>query len=101
MGDTTAAIDVDTTSQWYLEDLIPGGCVDTSNAFWVIVDSSFTVVINQPWLGQPLPTTTLCLTDSTLLTATDTVLYDLILVADRLSFGKCKLANLVNDTPLG
>ena len=101
-GDTTAAIDVDTTSQWYLEvTSIPGGCVDTSNAFWVIVDTvPSTVVINQPWPGQPLPTTTLCLTDSTLLTATDTVLYDSWEYQWQIAYpsGSANWLNLANDT---
>ncbi len=101
-GDTTAAIDVDTTSQWYLEvTSVPGGCVDTSNAFWVIVDTvPSTVVINQPWAGQPLPTTTLCLTDSTLLTATDTVLYDSWEYQWQIAYpsGSANWLNLANDT---
>ena len=101
-GDTTAAVDVDTTSQWYLEvTSIPGGCVDTSNAFWVIVDTvPSTVVINQPWPGQPLPTTTLCLTDSTLLTATDTVLYDSWEYQWQIAYpsGSANWLNLANDT---
>ena len=45
----TAAVDVDTTSQWYLEDFGSGGCVDTSAAFWVFVDTIHTSVINQAW----------------------------------------------------
>ena len=78
IGDTLVTLDVDTTGKWWLQITSdPGGCVDTSRAYWIFVDSiPQTTVVNRPWPGQTLPTTTLCLTDSTLLSAVDTVLYD-------------------------
>ena len=75
-GDTTATLAVDTAGEWFIEvTSLPGGCVDTSKAFMVFVDTvPSTVVFNQPWPGQVIPKTTLCLADSTLLTANDTLL---------------------------
>ena len=68
-GDTTSMVDVNNESQWFLEvESEPGGCLDTSKAFWVFVDTvPKSGVINQPWPGQALSSTTLCLTDSVLL----------------------------------
>ena len=102
VNDTLALINVDTTSQWYLEVIsMPGGCTDTSSAFTVIVDTvPSTVVLNQPWPGQSLPTTTLCITDSTLLTAMDTVLNDSWEYQWQIAYpsGSSNWLSIANDT---
>jgi len=101
-GFTTDTIPVDTTSQWFLEvTSIPGGCVDTSSAFYVFVDTiPNTTISNQPWPNQALPTTTLCLTDSTLLTAADTVLNDSWEYQWQIAYpsGSGNWLSLTNDT---
>ena len=101
-GDTTSMVDVNSESQWFLEvTSVPGGCVDTSNAFWVFVDTvPKSDVVNLAWPGQALPSTTLCLTDSTLLTATDTVLNDTWEYQWQIAYpsGSANWLNLLNDT---
>ena len=102
IGDTLVTLDVDTTGKWWLEVTSdPGGCVDTSIAYWVFTDTvPQTMVVNQPWPGQALPTTTLCLTDSTLLSAVDTVLYDSWEYQWQIAYpsGSGSWLNLPNDT---
>ena len=102
IGDTLVTLDVDTTGVWWLQVTSdPGGCVDTSLIFNVFVDTiPSTTVINQPWPGQALPTNTLCLTDSTLLTAMDTVLYDSWEYQWQIAYpsGSGSWLNLPNDT---
>lgn len=102
IGDTLITLDVDTTGVWWLQVTSdPGGCVDTSLIFNVFVDTiPSTTVINQPWPGQALPTNTLCLTDSTLLTAMDTVLYDSWEYQWQIAYpsGSGSWLNLPNDT---
>ena len=77
------------------------GCVDTSSAFYVFVDTiPNTTISNQPWPNQALPTTTLCLTDSTLLTAADTVLNDSWEYQWQIAYpsGSGNWLSLTNDT---
>ena len=75
-GDTTNSIQVDSAGVWYITTTsTPGGCIDTSRAFYVISDTMPTTSVQTMlWPGQTLPTTTLCMADSVLLSATDTVL---------------------------
>ena len=102
VNDTLALINVDTTNQWYLQVIsMPGGCTDTSSAFSVIVDTvPSTVILNQPWPGQSLPTKTLCITDSTLLTAMDTVLNDSWEYQWQIAYpsGSSNWLSIANDT---
>jgi gliding motility-associated-like protein len=101
-NDTLPTINVDTTGQWFLQVTSdPGGCIDTSVAFWVFVDtipaSPVDVVL---WPGQSLPKTTLCLTDSVMLSAQDTVLNDSWVYQWQVSYpsGSGNWQNLLNDT---
>ena len=102
IGDTLPTIDVDTTGTWYLMVTSdPGGCSDTSDVFTVIVDTvPYTNVVVQPWAWQVLPKTTLCLTDSTRLTATDTVLNSTWEYQWQVAYpsGSGSWLNLTNDT---
>ena len=101
-NDTLNTIDVDTTGTWYLEvTSIPGGCVDTSEVFTVIVDTvPATVVDVAMWSYQSLPTTTLCLTDSVMLVAQDTVLNSSWEYQWQVAYpsGSGNWLNLANDT---
>ncbi|MDA9148194.1 gliding motility-associated C-terminal domain-containing protein [Schleiferiaceae bacterium] len=101
-NDTLYTIDVDTTGTWYLEvTSIPGGCVDTSEVFTVIVDTvPATVVDVAMWSYQSLPTTTLCLTDSVMLVAQDTVLNSSWEYQWQVAYpsGSGNWLNLANDT---
>ena len=101
-NDTLNTIDVDTTGTWYLEvTSIPGGCVDTSEVFTVIVDTvPATVVDVAMWSYQSLPTTTLCLTDSVMLVAQDTVLNSSWEYQWQVAYpsGSGNWLNLSNDT---
>jgi gliding motility-associated-like protein len=74
--DTLSTLNVDTSGLWFLEvTSIPGGCKDTSMAFTVFLDTvPNTTVDVKPWSWQALPKTTLCLADSVMLTAQDTLL---------------------------
>jgi gliding motility-associated-like protein len=93
---------VDTTGTWYLTVTSdPGGCTDTSDVFTVIVDTvPATNVVVQPWAWQVLPKTTLCLTDSARLTATDTVLNSTWEYQWQVAYpsGSGSWLNLANDT---
>ena len=101
-NDTLNTIDVDTTGTWYLEvTSIPGGCVDTSEVFTVIVDTVPTTVVDVAmWSYQSLPTTTLCLTDSVMLVAQDTVLNSSWEYQWQVAYpsGSGNWLNLANDT---
>ncbi len=57
-------------------------------------------MVNLAWPGQALPSTTLCLTDSTLLTASDTVLNDTWEYQWQIAYpsGSANWLNLLNDT---
>ena len=94
-------VDVNSESQWFLEvTSVPGGCVDTSNAFWVFVDTvPKSDVVNQLGLVRHY-LVPLCLTDSTLLTATDTVLNDTWEYQWQIAYpsGSANWLNLLNDT---
>ena len=74
-NDTLQTLDIDSAGTFYVAVLeTNGGCADTSAVFSIFVDSvPNTTIINVPWPGQPLPSLTLCLEDSTMLTAVDTV----------------------------
>jgi gliding motility-associated-like protein len=101
-NDTLATIDVDTTGTWYLEiTSIEGGCKDTSDVFYVLVDTiPQTSVITRPWSWQVLPKNTLCLTDSALLSASDTVLNATWEYQWQVAYpsGSSSWLNLTNDT---
>ena len=102
IGDTLPTIDVDTTGTWYLVVTSePGGCLDTSNVFHVFVDSipSTTVDVGI-WSYQNFPSTTLCLTDSVMLMAQDTVLYSTWEYQWQVAYpsGSGNWLNLPNDT---
>ena len=101
-NDTLNTIDVDTTGTWYLEvTSIPGGCVDTSKVFTVIVDTvPATTVDVAMWSYQSLPSTTLCLTDSVMLVAQDTVLNSSWEYQWQIAYpsGSNSWLNLANDT---
>ena len=102
VNDTLNQLNVTEEGKYYLEVTSdPGGCVDTSMFFSVFVDTiPDVVVLNQPWPSQTLPKTTLCLTDSTLLTATDTVLNDSWEYQWQVAYpsGSGSWLNLPNDT---
>ena len=76
-GDTLETLLIDSTGTFYVSVTeTAGNCVDTSAVFSVFVDTiPKTTVINTPWPWQNLPTLNLCLEDSTLLTAVDTIAY--------------------------
>ncbi len=101
-NDTLNTINVDTTGTWYLEvTTYPGGCVDTSEVFTVIVDTvPSTTVDVAMWSYQSLPTTTLCLTDSVMLVAQDTVLNSTWEYQWQVAYpsGSGNWLNLANDT---
>jgi len=102
IGDTLPSIDVDTTGTWYLVVTSePGGCLDTSDVFHVFVDSipSTTVDVGI-WSYQNFPSTTLCLTDSVMLMAQDTVLYSTWEYQWQVAYpsGSGNWLNLPNDT---
>jgi len=101
-GDTLPTIDVDTTGTWYLTVTSdPGGCTDTSDVFHVFVDTipSTTVDVGM-WSYQNFPSTTLCLTDSVMLMAQDTVLYSTWEYQWQVAYpsGSGNWQNLPNDT---
>ena len=102
LNDTLSSITVDTSGSWFLEiTSIPGGCKDTSKVYTVIVDTvpaTSTLVQNWPW--QSLPSNTLCLTDSALLTAQDTVLGSTWEYQWQVAYpsGSNSWLNLANDT---
>ena len=102
LDDTLSSITVDSTGTWYLEvTSLPGGCKDTSKVYSVIVDTvptTATLVQNWPW--QSLPSSTLCLTDSALLTAQDTVLGSTWEYQWQIAYpsGSNSWLNLANDT---
>jgi len=102
IGDTLPTIDVDTTGTWYLVVTSdPGGCSDTSDVFTVIVDTvpSTSVSVGM-WSYQNFPTTTLCLTDSVMLMAQDTVLNSTWEYQWQVAYpsGSGNWLNLANDT---
>ena len=102
IGDTLPTIDVDTTGTWYLVVTSdPGGCSDTSDVFHVFVDTipSTTVDVGM-WSYQTFPSTTLCLTDSVMLMAQDTVLNSTWEYQWQVSYpsGSGNWQNLPNDT---
>ncbi len=102
VGDTLPTIDVDTTGTWYLMVTSdPGGCADTSDVFHVFVDTipSTTVDVGM-WSYQNFPSTTLCLTDSVMLMAQDTVLYSTWEYQWQVAYpsGSGNWQNLPNDT---
>ena len=102
IGDTLPTIDVDTTGTWYLVVTSdPGGCSDTSDVFHVFVDTipSTTVDVGM-WSYQSFPSTTLCLTDSVMLMAQDTVLYSTWEYQWQVAYpsGSGNWQNLPNDT---
>ena len=102
VGDTLPTIDVDTTGTWYLMVTSdPGGCADTSDVFHVFVDTipSTTVDVGM-WSYQNFPSTTLCLTDSVMLMAQDTVLYSTWVYQWQVAYpsGSGNWQNLPNDT---
>jgi gliding motility-associated-like protein len=101
-GDTLSTIDVDTTGTWYLTVTSdPGGCTDTSDVFHVFVDTipSTTVDVGM-WFYQNFPSTTLCLTDSVMLLAQDTVLNSTWEYQWQVAYpsGSGNWQNLPNDT---
>jgi len=101
-GDTLPTIDVDTTGTWYLTVTSdPGGCTDTSDVFHVFVDTipSTSVSVGM-WSYQNFPSTTLCLTDSVMLMAQDTVLYSTWEYQWQVAYpsGSGNWQNLPNDT---
>ena len=101
-GDTLPTIDVDTTGTWYLTVTSdPGGCTDTSDVFHVFVDTvpSTTVDVGM-WFYQNFPSTTLCLTDSVMLLAQDTVLNSTWEYQWQVAYpsGSGNWQNLPNDT---
>jgi gliding motility-associated-like protein len=102
IGDTLPTIDVDTTGTWYLVVTSdPGGCSDTSDVFHVFVDTipSTTVDVGM-WSYQSFPSTTLCLTDSVMLMAQDTVLNSTWEYQWQVAYpsGSGNWQNLPNDT---
>jgi gliding motility-associated-like protein len=100
--DTLSTIDVDTTGTWYLEvTSIEGGCKDTSDVFHVFVDTIPSTTVNVGiWPYQTFPTTTLCLTDSVMLIAQDTVLNSTWEYQWQIAYpsGSGNWLNLINDT---
>lgn len=100
-GATNQTLDVSTTGMVYLEVTSqPGGCLDTTEGIFVQVDSiPNTKVEIKAWNWQTFPTNTLCLTDSVLLTSTDTVIgtWDYQWQVAYPS-GSGNWLNLVNDT---
>jgi gliding motility-associated-like protein len=101
-GDTLSTIDVGTTGTWFLSvTSIPGGCSDTSEVFHVFVDTipSTTVDVGM-WSYQSVPSTTLCLTDSVMLLAKDTVLNSTWEYQWQVAYptGSGNWQNLPNDT---
>ena len=101
-NDTLPDLAVDTAGLYYLEVVSsPGGCADTSLAFSVFTDTiPSTIVDVVKWPGQTLPKTTLCLTDSLMLSAADTVLYDSWEYQWQIAYpsGSASWQNLANDT---
>jgi len=101
-GDTLPTIDVNTTGTWYLTVTSdPGGCVDTSDVFHVFVDTIPSTIVNVGmWSYQSFPSTTLCLTDSVMLSAQDTVLNSSWKYQWQVAYpsGSANWQNLPNDT---
>jgi len=101
-GDTLPTIDVNTTGTWYLAVTSdPGGCVDTSDVFHVFVDTIPSTIVNVGmWSYQSFPSTTLCLTDSVMLSAQDTVLNSSWKYQWQVAYpsGSANWQNLPNDT---
>lgn len=100
--DTLFNLAVDTSNIWYLQVTSdPGGCADTSRPFHVFVDTiPETQVDVRLWPGQAFPKTVLCLTDSVLLSAQDTILNDEWEYQWQVAYptGSGTWQNLVNDT---
>jgi gliding motility-associated-like protein len=101
-GDTLPTIDVNTTGTWYLTVTSdPGGCADTSDVFHVFVDTVPSTIVNVGmWSYQNVPSTTLCLTDSVMLSAQDTVLNSSWKYQWQVAYpsGSANWLNLPNDT---
>ena len=76
-GDTLSSLFIDSSGAFYLAVMeMTGGCADTSDFFQTIMDTlPQTNLVNVPWSWQPLPTLNLCIEDSTMLTAEDTVFW--------------------------
>ena len=69
-NDTLQTIDIDSSGTYYVSVVsIPGGCSDTSAVFTIIVDTVPNTTI------VALSSTVLCLEDSVVLTAVDSVMY--------------------------
>lgn len=70
-GATNLSYQTNTTGVYYLETVwVPGGCPDTSSAFWVFVDTIPDTEIQViPWPGQPTASLVICESDSTQLSA--------------------------------
>jgi len=67
LGATQKAVSLTKTGVYYLQSTwLPGGCPDTSAAFWLFVDSvPDTEIQVVAWPGQPQASLTICADDST------------------------------------
>lgn len=75
LGETSQVLMTSKSGVYYLETLwAPGGCPDTSSAFWLFVDSVPDTEIQViPWPGQPTASLVICESDSTQLSAITSV----------------------------
>ncbi len=76
-GDTLSTLLVTKERKYYLAMFEAiGGCRDTSTFYSVFVDTiPATNIVNVPWSWQGFPTLNLCMEDSTMLSALDSVAY--------------------------
>ncbi len=100
-GDTNQTLLIDSAGTFYVEVTeVNGGCIDTSLVFSVFVDTiPMSDIVNVPWPGQNLPSLNLCLGDSTMLTAMDTIPHPNWLYQWQLSYPTgAPWLNIPNDT---
>ena len=75
LNDTLQTLDIDSAGTFYLAVMeTNGGCMDTSVVFHVFVDTiPATNIVNVKWAWQNIATLNLCLQDSAMLSAVDSV----------------------------